>query len=80
MRTGRCGSRRRLLPAHRLPCQGNKLNNLVVVYTPASNLRKTADMEVGQVRKGERGAAPAHRAARHPLARAPRRPRSGGVP
>lgn len=29
--------------------QGNKQNNLHVVYTPASNLRKTAGMDVGQV-------------------------------
>lgn len=29
--------------------QGNKQNNLQVVYTPASNLRKTAAMDVGQV-------------------------------
>ena len=35
-----------------LPCcgQGNKLNNVGVVYTPWANLRKTASMEVGQVR------------------------------
>eukprot|EP00887_Chlorella_sp_A99_P006637 scaffold3.g6637.t1 len=31
-------------------CQlGNKENDLAIVYTPASNLRKTASMEVGQV-------------------------------
>ena len=29
--------------------QGNKVDNLSVVYTPVSNLRKTASMEVGQV-------------------------------
>lgn len=29
--------------------QGNKTNNLDVVYTPWSNLRKTASMDVGQV-------------------------------
>lgn len=29
--------------------QGNKLNNLHIVYTPASNLKKTPGMEVGQV-------------------------------
>ncbi|KAH7295025.1 hypothetical protein KP509_27G029100 [Ceratopteris richardii] len=29
--------------------QGNKLNNLDIVYTPWSNLRKTAAMDVGQV-------------------------------
>ncbi|KAL3696015.1 hypothetical protein R1sor_010091 [Riccia sorocarpa] len=29
--------------------QGNKLNNLDVVYTPWSNLRKTPSMDVGQV-------------------------------
>ncbi|XP_031102132.1 coiled-coil domain-containing protein 25 [Ipomoea triloba] len=29
--------------------QGNKLNNIDVVYTPWQNLRKTASMEVGQV-------------------------------
>lgn len=32
--------------------QGNKENDLAIVYTPASNLRKTASMEVGQVRGG----------------------------
>lgn len=37
--------------AARLPAvQGNKTNNLAIVYTPASNLRKSADMAVGQVR------------------------------
>ena len=36
-----------------LPCdaQGNKTNNLAIVYTPASNLRKSGDMAVGQVRR-----------------------------
>ena len=29
---------------------GNKTNNIDVVYTPWSNLKKTACMEVGQVR------------------------------
>ena len=29
--------------------QGHKINNLDIVYTPASNLRKNASMEVGQV-------------------------------
>lgn len=29
---------------------GNKTNNIDVVYTPWSNLKKTASMEVGQVR------------------------------
>eukprot|EP00252_Welwitschia_mirabilis_P024880 TRINITY_DN756_c0_g1_i1.p1 TRINITY_DN756_c0_g1~~TRINITY_DN756_c0_g1_i1.p1 ORF type:complete len:216 (-),score=49.15 TRINITY_DN756_c0_g1_i1:139-786(-) len=29
--------------------QGNKMNNIDVVYTPWSNLRKTASMDVGQV-------------------------------
>jgi predicted ribosome quality control (RQC) complex YloA/Tae2 family protein len=29
--------------------QGNKADNLSVVYTPVSNLRKTQSMEVGQV-------------------------------
>jgi hypothetical protein len=29
--------------------QGNKLNNIDVVYTPHPNLKKTAAMEVGQV-------------------------------
>ncbi|KIM25744.1 hypothetical protein M408DRAFT_330953 [Serendipita vermifera MAFF 305830] len=29
--------------------EGNKKNNLHVVYTPASNLKKTGDMAVGQV-------------------------------
>lgn len=29
---------------------GNKLNNVDVVYTPWSNLKKSASMEVGQVR------------------------------
>lgn len=28
---------------------GNKLNHVAVVYTPWSNLRKTADMAVGQI-------------------------------
>lgn len=30
-------------------CVGNKTNNINVVYTPWSNLKKTADMDVGQV-------------------------------
>ncbi|WVZ20840.1 hypothetical protein V8G54_008162 [Vigna mungo] len=30
--------------------QGNKVNNVDVVYTPWSNLKKTASMDVGQVR------------------------------
>ena len=29
--------------------KGNKQSNLSVVYTPASNLKKTASMDVGQV-------------------------------
>lgn len=29
--------------------QGNKVDNLSIVYTPVSNLKKTASMEVGQV-------------------------------
>ncbi len=29
--------------------QGNKMNNIVVVFTPWSNLKKTGDMAVGQV-------------------------------
>ena len=29
--------------------QGNKMNNVDVVYTPWCNLRKTAGMDVGQV-------------------------------
>lgn len=29
--------------------QGNKLNNIDIVYTPWSNLRKTSSMDVGQV-------------------------------
>ncbi|KXJ13217.1 coiled-coil domain-containing protein 25 [Exaiptasia diaphana] len=29
--------------------QGNKMNNISVVYTPWANLKKTADMDVGQV-------------------------------
>ncbi|NWV31927.1 CCD25 protein, partial [Grantiella picta] len=29
--------------------QGCKMNNVTVVYTPWSNLRKTADMDVGQI-------------------------------
>lgn len=40
------------------PVQGNKVNNLAIVYTPAANLRKSADMAVGQVRavgREERG-------------------------
>jgi len=28
---------------------GNKVNNVDVVYTPWSNLKKTASMDVGQV-------------------------------
>lgn len=28
---------------------GNKKDNLTVIYTPAENLKKTGDMEVGQV-------------------------------
>lgn len=28
---------------------GNKMNNIAIVYTLWSNLKKTADMEVGQV-------------------------------
>lgn len=31
--------------------QGNKLDNVSIVYTPVSNLKKTATMEVGQVRR-----------------------------
>jgi hypothetical protein len=30
--------------------QGSKLSTVDVVYTPASNLKKTATMDVGQVR------------------------------
>ena len=37
------------MPAALPPLQGNKTSNLSIVYTPASNLRKTADMAVGQV-------------------------------
>lgn len=29
--------------------QGNKLNNITVVYTPWANLKKTQSMDVGQV-------------------------------
>jgi predicted ribosome quality control (RQC) complex YloA/Tae2 family protein len=29
--------------------QGNKLDNVVIIYTPWSNLKKTAGMETGQV-------------------------------
>lgn len=29
--------------------QGNKLNNLHIVYTPSTNLKKTGSMDVGQV-------------------------------
>jgi hypothetical protein len=29
--------------------QGNKLDNVGIVWTPVSNLKKTASMEVGQV-------------------------------
>ncbi len=29
--------------------KGNKLSNVSVVFTPASNLKKTASMEIGQV-------------------------------
>lgn len=28
---------------------GNKVNNIDIVYTPWSNLKKTANMDVGQV-------------------------------
>jgi hypothetical protein len=28
---------------------GNKKDNLTIIYTPADNLKKTGDMEVGQV-------------------------------
>ncbi|CAG8615385.1 4623_t:CDS:2 [Paraglomus brasilianum] len=31
--------------------EGNKKNNITVVYTPWHNLKKTADMEIGQVRR-----------------------------
>lgn len=34
--------------------QGNKTNNLDVVYTMWANLKKTASMDVGQVRAGAR--------------------------
>ena len=30
--------------------QGNKLNNITVVYTPWANLKKTQSMDVGQVK------------------------------
>lgn len=29
--------------------EGNKKNNLTIIYTPAANLKKTGDMAVGQV-------------------------------
>lgn len=29
--------------------EGNKKNNLSIIYTPASNLKKTGDMAIGQV-------------------------------
>ena len=29
--------------------QGNKMNNIDVVYTPWENLKKTGDMAVGQI-------------------------------
>lgn len=29
--------------------EGNKKNDLAVIYTPASNLKKTGDMAIGQV-------------------------------
>lgn len=29
--------------------EGNKRNDLAIIYTPASNLKKTGDMAVGQV-------------------------------
>jgi hypothetical protein len=29
--------------------EGNKKNNISIIYTPASNLKKTGDMAVGQV-------------------------------
>lgn len=34
---------------HFLSVTGNKVNNIDVVYTPWSNLKKTASMDVGQV-------------------------------
>lgn len=29
--------------------EGNKKNNLSIIYTPAANLKKTGDMAIGQV-------------------------------
>lgn len=29
--------------------RGNKKNNITMIYTPASNLKKTGDMAIGQV-------------------------------
>lgn len=29
--------------------QGNKMNNIDIVYTPWDNLKKTGDMDVGQI-------------------------------
>jgi hypothetical protein len=29
--------------------EGNKKNNISIIYTPASNLKKTGDMAIGQV-------------------------------
>jgi RNase adaptor protein for sRNA GlmZ degradation len=29
--------------------EGNKKDNLTIIYTPSSNLKKTSDMETGQV-------------------------------
>lgn len=37
-------------PPFFLPCfLGCKMNNVNVVYTPWTNLKKTADMDVGQI-------------------------------
>jgi hypothetical protein len=38
-----------MVPIPSSPLIGNKKNNLSIVYTPASNLKKTGDMAVGQV-------------------------------
>ncbi len=29
--------------------EGNKINNVEIVYTPVSNLKKTANMDIGQI-------------------------------
>lgn len=42
------GQRREMFPSFLSPL-GCKMNNVNVVYTPWTNLKKTADMDVGQI-------------------------------